>query len=159
MTTAIAALSPEALQMTLEALEQFATRRLAPAALLDLDARDECPEEHVREMCGPELGIQLVFLPEEYGGMGGSAYDVYRTCEALARDRPGRRHGVLATLLGSDPLRFGTPEQKKLWLSRIAEEGLLMAYGATEPQAGSDLAALRRSRCRSRRTGSSPATG
>ena len=35
-----------------------------------------------------------------------------------------------------------TPEQKKLWLSRIAEEGLLFAYGATEPDAGSDLGAL-----------------
>src|SRR5207244_13383388 len=36
-----------------------------------------------------------------------------------------------------------TPQQKKLWLTRIAEEGLLVAYGATEPEAGSDLGALR----------------
>ena len=50
--------------------------------------------------------------------------------------------GVLATLLGSDPLRFGTPEQKKLWLNKVGSEGAIMAYGATEPQAGSDLAAL-----------------
>src|SRR5262249_47254726 len=35
-----------------------------------------------------------------------------------------------------------TPEQKKKWLSRIADEGLLFAYGATEPDAGSDLGAL-----------------
>jgi alkylation response protein AidB-like acyl-CoA dehydrogenase len=50
---------------------------------------------------------------------------------------------VLATFLGSDPITVGaTPEQKKLWLSRIADEGLLFAYGATEPDAGSDLAAL-----------------
>ena len=35
-----------------------------------------------------------------------------------------------------------TPEQKKIWLSRIAEEGILFAYGATEPDAGSDLGAL-----------------
>jgi alkylation response protein AidB-like acyl-CoA dehydrogenase len=51
---------------------------------------------------------------------------------------------VLATLLGSDPIIVGaTPEQKKYWLTRIAEEGLLFAYAATEPEAGSDLAALR----------------
>ncbi len=143
MTTAIAALSPEALQMTLEALEQFATRRLAPKTLLELDARDECPIDIVREMCGPELGIQLLFIPEAYGGMGGGAYDVYRTCEALARIDLGVATGVLATLLGSDPIRLGTEAQKKKWLGRIAEEGLLMAYGATEPAAGSDLAALR----------------
>jgi alkylation response protein AidB-like acyl-CoA dehydrogenase len=51
---------------------------------------------------------------------------------------------VLATFLGSDPITVGaTPEQKKLWLGRIADEGLLFAYGATEPEAGSDLGALR----------------
>jgi acyl-CoA dehydrogenase len=51
---------------------------------------------------------------------------------------------VLATFLGSDPITVGaTPEQKKVWLSRIAEEGILFAYGATEPEAGSDLGALR----------------
>jgi len=50
---------------------------------------------------------------------------------------------VLATFLGSDPITVGaTPEQKKIWLTRIAEEGILFAYGATEPDAGSDLAAL-----------------
>ena len=50
---------------------------------------------------------------------------------------------VLATFLGGDPIRVGgTPEQKKTWIGRIAEEGLLVAYGATEPQAGSDLAAM-----------------
>jgi alkylation response protein AidB-like acyl-CoA dehydrogenase len=142
MTTATSALSSEALQMTLEALDQFAARRLAPATLLELDARDECPIEVVREMCGPELGIQLLFIPEAYGGMGGGAYDVYRTCEALARIDLGVATGVLATLLGSDPIRLGTEAQKKKWLGRIAEEGLLMAYGATEPAAGSDLGAL-----------------
>ena len=52
--------------------------------------------------------------------------------------------GVLATFLGSDPIIVGgTPEQKKQWMTRIADEGLLMAYGATEPEAGSDLGALR----------------
>jgi alkylation response protein AidB-like acyl-CoA dehydrogenase len=51
---------------------------------------------------------------------------------------------VLATALGSDPIAVGaTEDQKKRWLTRIAEEGLLFAYGATEPEAGSDLGALR----------------
>jgi alkylation response protein AidB-like acyl-CoA dehydrogenase len=51
---------------------------------------------------------------------------------------------VLATFLGSDPISVGgTDEQKRLYLSRIAEEGIMMAYGATEPEAGSDLAALK----------------
>jgi alkylation response protein AidB-like acyl-CoA dehydrogenase len=136
-------LSRQDLEMMLQSLRDYSERRLTAAVLLDLDARNECPEHTIREMCGPELGIQLVFLPEGYGGMGGSAYDVYRTCEALARVDLGVATGVLATLLGSDPLRFGTPEQKKIWLTKIADEGAILAYGATEPEAGSDLAALR----------------
>lgn len=136
-------LSREDLELVLQSFRDYAERRLTPALLLDLDARNECPEATIREMCGPGLEIQLVFLPEEYGGMGGGAYDVYRTCEALARVDLGVATGVLATLLGSDPLRFGTPEQKRRWLTGIAEQGIVMAYAATEPQAGSDLAALR----------------
>ena len=61
----------------------------------------------------------------------------------MARIDLGVATAVLATFLGSDPIFVGaTPEQKKLWLGRIAEEGLLFAYGATEPEAGSDLGAL-----------------
>jgi alkylation response protein AidB-like acyl-CoA dehydrogenase len=51
--------------------------------------------------------------------------------------------GVLATFLGTDPISVGgTEDQKAHWMGRIADEGLLVAYGATEPQAGSDLAAM-----------------
>jgi alkylation response protein AidB-like acyl-CoA dehydrogenase len=127
--------------MILQALADYAARRLPGELLLDLDARDECPVELVREMCGPELGIQLVFIPEAYGGMGGGAFDVYRACEAMARIDVGVATGVLATLLGSDPIRFGTEEQRREWLGKVSE-GLVMAYGATEPAAGSDLGAL-----------------
>jgi alkylation response protein AidB-like acyl-CoA dehydrogenase len=50
----------------------------------------------------------------------------------------------LATFLGSDPIRVGgTEAQKCEYMSRIAQEGILFAYGATEPEAGSDLGALK----------------
>jgi len=137
-------LDKETLELTLESIKDFAAARLPAAKLLQLDADDEFPEEIVRAMCGAELGIQLLFIPEEFEGMGGGAFDVYRVCEEMARIDLGVATGVLATFLGCDPLVFGgTHEQKKLWLTRIATEGLLMAYGATEPEAGSDLAALR----------------
>ena len=134
----------ETLELTLSALKEFARDRLPDEKLLELDAKDECPLDVVRGMCGPELGIQLLFIPEEYGGMGGRAFDVYRVCEEMARIDLGVATAVLATFLGSDPISVGgTPEQKKLWLGRIASEGLLFAYAATEPEAGSDLGALR----------------
>jgi alkylation response protein AidB-like acyl-CoA dehydrogenase len=138
-------IAKKTLKLSLKSLHDFAKKRLPDETLRELDARDECPLEVVRHMCSPDkLGIQLLFIPEEFGGLGGGAFDVYCICEEMARIDLGIATSVLATFLGSDPITVGaTPEQKKLWLTRIAEEGLLFAYGATEPEAGSDLAALR----------------
>jgi alkylation response protein AidB-like acyl-CoA dehydrogenase len=139
-------LDPETLGMTVEAIRDYAAKRLTPERILELDHADECPLDIVRGMCSDELGIQLLFLPEEYGGMGGSTFDVYRVCETMARIDLGVATSVLATFLGSDPINVGaTADQKKTWLTRIAEEGLLFAYGATEPEAGSDLGAMKTS--------------
>ena len=133
------------LKLSLKSLREFAKKRLPDEELIALDERDECPLEIVRHMCSPDrLGIQLLFIPEEFGGMGGNTFDVYCVCEEMARIDLGVATAVLATFLGSDPITVGaTAEQKKIWLTRIAEEGLLFAYGATEPEAGSDLGALK----------------
>ena len=137
-------ISKKTLKLSLKSLKDFAKKRLPDQELIEWDARDECPVEIVRTLCDPEkLGIQLLFIPEEFGGFGGGAFDVYCVCEEMARIDLGIATSVLATFLGSDPITVGaTPEQKKYWLTRIAQEGLLFAYGATEPDAGSDLAAL-----------------
>jgi alkylation response protein AidB-like acyl-CoA dehydrogenase len=137
-------LDVETLEFTLESIGEFARREFPDSLLIELDERDEFPEALVRRMCGEELGIQLVFVPDEYGGMGGDAFDVYRVCERMSAIDIGLATSVLATILGSDPISVGgTPEQKCRFMSRIADEGILMAYGATEPDAGSDLAALK----------------
>ncbi len=142
--TAAAGLDADTLVMMLEALHDFVSHELPDSRMLELDHEDVCPEDLVRAMCGEQLGIQLLFIPEEYGGMGGGSFDVYRVCEQMARLDIGVATSVLATFLGSDPLFVGaTPEQKRLWLTRIAEQGILFAYGATEPEAGSDLGAMR----------------
>ena len=140
-------ISKKTLKLSLKSLKEFAKKRLPDQTLIELDERDECPVNIVRDMCSPDqLGIQLLFIPEEYGGFGGGAFDVYCVCEAMAAIDLGIATSVLATFLGSDPITVGaTGEQKKKWLSRIANEGILFAYGATEPDAGSDLGALRTS--------------
>src|ERR1022692_2136676 len=137
-------IAAKTLKLSLKSLKDFAKKRLPDEVLRELDERDECPLEIVHHMCSPDkLGITLLFIPEEFGGMGGGTFDVYCVCEEMARIDLGVATAVLATFLGSDPITVGaTPEQKKIWLTRIAEEGLLFAYGATEPEAGSDLAAL-----------------
>src|SRR3974390_3735908 len=137
-------IAKKTLKLSLKSLKDFAKKRLPDQELIELDARDECPQEIVRHMCSPDkLGIQLLFIPEEYGGFGGGAFDVYCVCEEMARIDLGIATSVLATFLGSDPITVGaTPEQKKIWLGKIADEGIIFAYGATEPDAGSDLSAL-----------------
>ncbi|MDJ0656571.1 MAG: acyl-CoA dehydrogenase family protein [Xanthomonadales bacterium] len=131
------------MKLTVEAVREFSEAALPEKLLLEWDHNETFPEDVVREMCDG-LGIQLLFIPEQYGGMGGGAFDVYRICETMARIDLGIATGVLATFLGSDPIVVGaTDEQKEIWMTRLAEEGLLMAYGATEPEAGSDLGALR----------------
>ncbi len=137
-------LDPEALDMVLEAIGEFAQSELPAQKLLEFDRNDQVPLDVLRAMCSEKLGIQLLFIPTEYEGMGGGTFDVYRVCEAMAHIDLGVATGVLATFLGSDPIVVGgTPEQKKHWLTLIGNEGLLFAYGATEPEAGSDLAALK----------------
>src|SRR5690348_1533377 len=138
-------ITPKTLKLSLKSLRDFAKKRLPDEVLRELDEKDECPLEIVHHMCSPDqLGIQLLFVPEDCGGFGGGAFDVYLVCEEMAHIDLGVATAVLATFLGSDPITVGaTPEQKKHWLTRIAEEGILFAYGATEPEAGSDLGALK----------------
>ncbi|MEV4701785.1 acyl-CoA dehydrogenase family protein [Actinoplanes sp. NPDC049316] len=141
--TTTTGLDRDTLQLMLSSLDGFLAQNLPESRRLELDRDDTCPEETVRAMCGEDLGVHLVFVPEEYGGLGGGAFDSYRICEHMARIDIGVATAVFATFLGSDPILVGaTPEQRKEWLGRIAEQGVLFAYGATEPEAGSDLGAL-----------------
>jgi alkylation response protein AidB-like acyl-CoA dehydrogenase len=140
----LAHLDTESLDLLLTSLRDYAARELPCEVLLDLDRRDEFPARVLRDFSDPSrVGLHLLSVPEEYGGLGGGAYDLYRVSAAMAEIDLGVATGVLATFLGSDPISVGgTPAQKERWLGRLAQAGFLMAYGATEPQAGSDLAAL-----------------
>ncbi|MBN1770640.1 MAG: acyl-CoA dehydrogenase family protein [Deltaproteobacteria bacterium] len=138
------AMDREALDLIIETVREYAARKLPLARRLGIDQTEESTEAIIRELLGPEIGLHLVFIPEEYGGMDGGAHGLYRVCEVLARIDLGIATALFACALGTDPLRVGaTPAQKERWLRRIADEGLVVAYGATEPNAGSNLAALR----------------
>ncbi len=129
----------------LDAVGEFVAHALPPQRQLQLDHDDACPEDTVRAMSDPaQLGVQLIFIPAAYGGMDGGAFDSYRVCEVMARHDIGLATAAFATFLGSDPILVGATEaQKQHWLGAIAEKGLVFAYGATEPDAGSDLGALK----------------
>ena len=138
-------ITAKTLKLSLKSLREYAKKRLPDEKLIELDEKDECPLDVVHDLCSPDkVGITLLFVPEEYGGMGGNTFDVYCICEEMAHIDLGVATSVLATFLGSDPITVGaTPEQKKIWLTKIAEDGVIFAYGATEPDVGSDLGALK----------------
>jgi alkylation response protein AidB-like acyl-CoA dehydrogenase len=77
----------------------------------------------------------------------GGAYDIHRVSAAMAARDLGIATGVLAASLGTDPISVGgTPEQEAFWMRRIADEALLVAYGAAEPRRAAISAGWRRAR-------------
>ena len=81
--------------------------------------------------------------PTEYGGMGGSHLEQLVYSEELARaDAPTRFHFMASSLVGPSILLYGSDEQKKDYLPRIAHGEISFCQGFSEPNSGSDLASL-----------------
>ncbi len=137
-------LSREMCDMVIQTLKQVVAREMPDERILELDHNDECPEDLVRKLLSPDVGLHLIFLPEDVGGLGGGARDICRVSEVMAGIDLGLATTFLAILLGTDPILVGgTDEQKKHWLSRIATGQAVVAYGVTEPEAGSNVASLK----------------
>jgi len=131
-------------QMVLETLRQVVGRELSDQRILEMDEQDAFPTDLIRKLLSPDVGLHLIFLPEDCGGLGGGARDICRISEEMAVWDLGVATAFLAICLGTDPILVGgTPEQKQRWLTRIASEGLIVAYGVTEPEAGSNVASLK----------------
>lgn len=136
-------LDDESLDFVLQTLQTVAERKLDAETRLRLDKDDIFPAELMRELLGPEVGLHLLFLPEDVGGLGGGGRDLLRVSEEMARIDLGVATAFLAIALGVDPIIVGgTSEQKQHWLGRIADEGMIVGYAVTEPAAGSNVASL-----------------
>jgi alkylation response protein AidB-like acyl-CoA dehydrogenase len=91
-----------------------------------------------------ELGLTGITIPEEYGGMEMDLPSLMVSAEHMGRDASYGSWPSAHTGIGTLPLvYFGTPEQKKKYLPRLAKAELLAAYALTEPLAGSDALAAR----------------
>ena len=142
--TALKGLDHEFRQMVIDTVRQFKKRILTKENILKFDKEEIFPEEIVRSMLGPDIGLQLIFIPEAYGGLGGGARDCFAVIREISSICLGIATGFFAVQLGSDPLLVGaTEEQKQKWLGAIAKGDVLVAYAVTEPGAGSNLAALK----------------
>ena len=134
----------ESRRMVIETVRQLRSKLLTKELVLVYDKDEVFPEETIRQMLGPEIGLQLIFIPEAYGGMGGGARDCCDVTREMARICLGVGTAFFAIQLGADPIIVGgTEAQKEKWLGQISEGTSLVAYAVTEAGAGSNLAALK----------------
>ncbi|MCK9559802.1 MAG: acyl-CoA dehydrogenase family protein [Candidatus Marinimicrobia bacterium] len=139
-----AGLDHETRAMILETINALKSELLTREKILELDDKSEFPLEIIRELLSERVGLQMVFIPEEYGGLGGGALDTYHVSVELAKICLGVSTAFLAIHLGAEPiLLFGTEEQKEKWLNKIVRESAIVAYAVTEADAGSNLDAIK----------------
>ena len=125
-----------------QSVREFAEAEVKPLAR-ELDRTGRFPRETLRKAA--ELGLVGVAVPEEEGGAGADHVSYSILIEEISRACAST--GVILSVQNSlfcDPLhRFGTAEQKKTFLVPYARGERIGCYALTEPQAGSDAAALR----------------
>ena len=91
-----------------------------------------------------EAGLLCMSMPEEYGGAGGSFAHEQIFCEQQVRAGvEGFGAGLHNCIVAPYILHYGTEEQKKRWLPRMAKGELIGAIAMTEPGTGSDLQAVK----------------
>jgi butyryl-CoA dehydrogenase len=128
-------------KMLQEEVRKFAENELAPVAP-EIDKSGEFPMENIKKMA--ELGLLGIIVPEQYGG---SEFDFVSLAIAIEEiSRACASTGVIVAVNNSlvtyPILQFGTEEQKKKYLPPLCSGEKLGAIGITEPNAGSDVAAM-----------------
>lgn len=124
-----------------EMARNFADKSLGPVAM-DIDKTDSFPEDIVDTMV--EMGFLGLKIPEEYGGVGLDMRSYVSVMEEVAkRCATATLYISSANSLSSAPiLLFGTEEQKQKYLPGIVDNTAPVAFGLTEPNAGSDAGSL-----------------
>lgn len=123
-----------------ETAAAFAEKRMAPYAL-EWDASHHFPTDVLREAA--ELGMAAIYCRDDVGGSGLRRLDGVRIFEQLAIADPVTAaflsiHNMCSWMIDS----FGTEEQRKSWIPRLASMDAIASYCLTEPGAGSDASAL-----------------
>ncbi len=124
-----------------DTIRHFMDEKIAPKAA-ELDIEQRFPEEHMKPLT--EMGLFAMLVPEEYGGRPTDT--VTYTIAVEEASRVCGSTGIMLAAhnsLGCFPiLAFGTEEQKRKYLPRGAQ-GELLAFGLSEPDAGSDAGGTR----------------
>ena len=132
-----------------EALTDLCERYVTPDYVKRCDDEQRYPDEAMSAIAA--AGWAGLAVASKYGGAGGTAADLALTHRTLAR------HGFAIAqayyslwILGANAIAgLGNDEQKAEWLPQLAEGKLRVAFALTEPESGSDAAALRTTAVRS----------
>lgn len=124
-----------------DTVRELADARIAPRAAA-IDRSGEFPED-IRRLLAEQDILGLPF-PVEHGGVGGDLLTVCLAIEQIARACATSSLILMVQQLGALPLLLaGRPEQQARWFPELAAGRTLAAFGLTEPEAGSDAAAMR----------------
>ena len=127
--------------MAAELARSIAREKIAPVAAHH-DETETYPEEPMRLLA--QQGLMGTWVPEEYGGSALGALGVSLVAEEIAWACAATATNWAASALGGYPILLaGTDAQKRRYLPRLATGELLAAFSLSEPDAGSDAAALR----------------
>jgi len=123
-----------------DAVRRFARERLAPGAARR-DREREFPREELAALAA--MGLYGVAIPEQWGGAGMDATALAIACEEIAAGEAATATIVAVNNLVAGILQgYGSDEQKRRFLVPLARGEMLGAFCLTEPQAGSDAAAI-----------------
>ncbi|ABK74368.1 isobutyryl-CoA dehydrogenase [Mycolicibacterium smegmatis] len=128
-------------RVIVETAAAFAEKRITPYAL-EWDDKHHFPTDVLREAA--ELGMGAIYCREDVGGSELRRLDAVRIFEALSAADPTLAaflsiHNMCAWMVDT----YGTEDQRKTWVPRLASMETIASYCLTEPGAGSDAAALR----------------
>lgn len=128
-------------KMIRELSHKIAEEKLRPVAA-KYDQTQEFPWDILKVIADTDLfGL---FIPQEYGGMGLSVFNLCLATEELSRACGGIAVCYAASALGTFPIiLFGSQEQKEKYLPDLAKGAKLAAFGLTEPEAGSDASSIK----------------
>ncbi|MES2340394.1 MAG: acyl-CoA dehydrogenase family protein [Pseudomonadota bacterium] len=135
------ALDLETRDQLIDTVRRFVSERLRPLEA-KVSEEDAMPPELVTEM--KELGLFGLSIPAEYGGLDLSMEDECLVAVELGRTSPAFRSTFGTNVgIGSQGLvMFGTEAQKAKYLPGIASGDIITSFALTEPEAGSDSAAV-----------------
>jgi len=128
-------------RMLYQAASDFITKEIDPLREeLEYQGKAELGEQLLKK--AGEMGLLMVDVPEQYGGMGSDKATIMLISEIMSRAGSfAVTHGAQSGIGTLPIVYFGTPEQKQKYLPKLATGELLTAYALTGPTSGSDALA------------------